>query len=184
MAAKAGDEMASSKRVLVIDDDLVLGELVVAILSEAGYQVELASTAAEAHLALQAEGYDLILSDSLSSQPGIIWQWLNQLRAATSSPILIFSAHQAATFAGWQAGGFAGLLCKPFELDELEEAVDRHTSLADTAQRSITLAGMSTMLTLPLPYPLLTPCSKVPLPSSTDVAILPATTQQGGKRWK
>jgi|GEM_PF-6421813 len=87
--------MAGYKRVLVIDDDPVLGELVTAILSEAGYQVELVSTATAAYLALQAGDYDLILSDSLSSQPSTVWQWLNQLRVATSSPILTFSARLA-----------------------------------------------------------------------------------------
>lgn len=45
--------------------------------------------------------------------------WQEEVRAHTTAPVVIVSAHTASVFRGWQDRGFAGLLTKPFDLDML-----------------------------------------------------------------
>ncbi len=108
-----------ARRILLIDDDDAIRELTSEVLSDEGYVVETADSIPAAHALLGQASYDLILSDTISSEMGNSWLWLEQLRQSTSVSILIFSAHDASRFNHWQERGYAGVLTKPFELDHL-----------------------------------------------------------------
>ncbi len=108
-----------ARRILLIDDDEALRELVSEVLSEEGYAVETAGSIPTAHALLDRASYDLILSDTISADMGNSWLWLEQLRQSTTIPILIFSAYDASRFNHWQERGYAGVLTKPFDLDHL-----------------------------------------------------------------
>ena len=116
-------------RVLVVDDEADILELVREVLSDEGYDVDTALTG-EAALAITRERRpDLILLDvKLPGADG--WEVLAELRAAAGpqTPVVVMTA-------GFDAqdralgGGAQGYLAKPFELDDLLSAVEAHAGL-------------------------------------------------------
>jgi two-component system response regulator HydG len=53
----------SAKRILLVEDDENLAELLVLILRSGGYSVDLALTVAQAEQLFAAEGYELVVAD-------------------------------------------------------------------------------------------------------------------------
>src|SRR5947207_2832707 len=51
------------KRILLVEDDEDVGELLALTLADAGYQVDVATTAAESWARLAAQGYSLVIAD-------------------------------------------------------------------------------------------------------------------------
>jgi len=51
------------KRILLVEDDEDVGELLAVALADAGYQVDVATTAAESWARLAAQGYSLVIAD-------------------------------------------------------------------------------------------------------------------------
>ncbi len=116
--------------ILVIDDDPSVLELVSDVLAEEGYAVTAAQNAEEAAAELARSNFDLVLSDTLNSRPQLSEGWLAQIRQRTASPILIFSAHHPHSFKNWAEQGFAGVISKPFDLDEMIGTVRQMTQAA------------------------------------------------------
>jgi DNA-binding response OmpR family regulator len=53
---------------------------------------------------------------------------LDRLRAAAATiPVIIRTAHNPALFDGWGERGYADLIAKPFDLDDLAGRVRAHT---------------------------------------------------------
>src|SRR5437763_4860277 len=50
------------KRILLVEDDQDVGELLAVALADAGYQVDVATTAAESWARLAAQGYSLVIA--------------------------------------------------------------------------------------------------------------------------
>jgi CheY-like chemotaxis protein len=105
-----------------VEDDGGIRNLVREALGEEGYRIVAASTHADALAALRAARFALVLADPVSpldTDPDR-WSSLECLRAASGdTPVVIFSAHNPDAFEGYAARGFAGLLPKPFALDDL-----------------------------------------------------------------
>jgi DNA-binding response OmpR family regulator len=107
-------------RLLIVEDDLMIGESLQDALSAEGYAVDWAQTGIEADLTLHAQAYDLILLDlGLPGKPGL-GVLESYRRRGGSAPVLILTARDATAdrVAGLDLGA-DDYLIKPFDLEEL-----------------------------------------------------------------
>jgi len=117
----------TSKRVLVVDDQTPIRELVAAILSADGYSVETARDGADALRLLDAQsGYDLIVSDL--KMPGLdgpsLYLELTRRWPDTRPHLLFISGFvDSPEYAGFLHGTKVQVLLKPFAVDDLSRAV-------------------------------------------------------------
>lgn len=144
-------------RLLLVEDDTMIGESVHLGLSQDGYAIDWVKDGQAAELALETEAYDLLLLDlGLPRKDGL--QLLRGLRAEQADlPVLILTARDSVAdrVAGLDAGA-DDYLIKPFDLDELTariralhrrhagraEPVLRHGDLIlNPARHEVTLAG-------------------------------------------
>lgn len=107
-------------RVLLVEDDLMIGEPVLSALRAQHYAADWVRDGEMAQAALAAETYDLVLLDlGLPGQDGLTV--LRTLRGrGLRTPVLVVTARDAVTdrIAGLDAGADDYLL-KPFDVDEL-----------------------------------------------------------------
>jgi DNA-binding response OmpR family regulator len=107
-------------KLLLVEDDALLGDGVRAGLKQAGFAVDWAQDGLAAKVALESEEYDLLLLDlGLPKLSGM--DLLKLVRAKRASlPVLILTARDtvADRVAGLNAGA-DDYLVKPFDLDEL-----------------------------------------------------------------
>ncbi len=107
-------------RILLIEDDAMIGKAVRLGLAQAGFAVDWATDGRAAELSLASDVYDLAILDlGLPRKDGMAI--LTTLRAAGNSmPVLIASARDTVRerIAGLEAGADDYVL-KPFDLDEL-----------------------------------------------------------------
>ena len=115
--------------ILVIEDDPSIAQLTSDTHGDEGYRVLVADTIDDACALLTACQCGLVLSDTVGGRsPADVafWGGLETIRdAAQGTPVVIFSAHSADRFAGYRERGFACLLPKPFDLDDLLATVRR-----------------------------------------------------------
>jgi len=157
--AAARPIQTTTMRLLLVEDDPVLGDAVRAYLQANGEVVDWATRLAEARAAA-LEAFDAILLDwNLPDGSGV--QWLRELRARPganeATPVLLLTARDKLTdrIEGLDAGA-DDYLVKPFELGELAarlRAVTRRAAghshpllqagpvTLDPAAREVTLAG-------------------------------------------
>jgi two-component system response regulator QseB len=111
-------------RLLLVEDDPMIGESVHLGLGQEGYAVDWVRDGQAAELAARAESYDLMLLDlGLPRQDGL--QVLKRLRQHQMDlPVLIITARDAVAdrVAGLDAGA-DDYLVKPFDLDELSARI-------------------------------------------------------------
>ena len=111
-------------RLLLVEDDMMIGESVLDALRGEGYAVDWVRDGAMADSALRTEQYDLVLLDlGLPKMDGIAV--LKALRARReSTPVLIATARDAvsARIQGLDAGADDYVL-KPYDLDELSARI-------------------------------------------------------------
>jgi DNA-binding response OmpR family regulator len=107
-------------RILVVEDDVLLGKGVVAGLSQAGFAVDWCKDGDDADAALSTMAYDAVVLDiGLPKTDGLTL--LKRLRSARdATPVLILTARDAIDdrIAGLDAGS-DDYLVKPFDLGEL-----------------------------------------------------------------
>ncbi len=107
-------------RILLVEDDALLGEGIQTGLSQDGYTVDWLTDGKKAHQALQHEVFDLLVLDL--NLPGL--SGLDLLRAlrsrASDMPVLILTARDTVSdrVAGLDCGA-DDYLVKPFDIDEL-----------------------------------------------------------------
>ena len=116
-------------RVLVVDDDRHIRDLLRELLAEDGYEVAAASNGAEALELLAVFAAQVILLDiDMPVMDGVTFA--QRYRAAFSedaqAPIIVITAggNAPARARQLQAAGFVG---KPFDLDELSRSIAAHT---------------------------------------------------------
>ncbi|HEV8633913.1 MAG TPA: response regulator [Chloroflexota bacterium] len=118
--------MQEERTVLVADDDEALRALVAELLgSELGLRVVGAADGYQAILAIQRERPDLILLDLRMPRVdgyGVL-RWLRSRGRTGGIPVLALSATVAADLAHALARGCQGAVAKPFDIDELLDAV-------------------------------------------------------------
>ncbi|HEX6322046.1 MAG TPA: response regulator [Burkholderiales bacterium] len=107
-------------RVLVVEDDPMIGRAVVNGMRGAGYAVDWVRDGAAAELALGQGAYDLALLDfGLPKKDGLeVLKWLR--RSGRDLPVLVITARDSVAdrVAGLDVGA-DDYLVKPFDLDEL-----------------------------------------------------------------
>lgn len=107
-------------RLLLVEDDIMIGEVVLQILRHQHYAVDWVRDGNMADAALHSEQYDLVLLDlSLPKRDGL--EVLRKLRSARSTvPVLITTARDgvADRIAGLDAGA-DDYVVKPYDTDEL-----------------------------------------------------------------
>jgi len=107
-------------RLLLVEDDAMIGEAVLAVLRSAHYAVDWVRDGAMADTALRSEHYDLVLLDlGLPRRDGL--EVLRTLRARrNTTPVLVATARDAIgdRIAGLDAGA-DDYVVKPYDTDEL-----------------------------------------------------------------
>ncbi|MDR2335784.1 response regulator transcription factor [Diaphorobacter ruginosibacter] len=107
-------------RLLLVEDDIMIGEAVQDLLRAERYAVDWARDAASADTALRTQGYDLVLLDlGLPGRDGL--SVLRDMRTRSDrTPVLIATARDAVSerVKGLDAGADDYLL-KPYDMDEL-----------------------------------------------------------------
>jgi DNA-binding response OmpR family regulator len=116
------------KRVLVVDDDRSLTELLQMVLEDAGYQVTLAENGHEAIVSAAREPPDLVVLDVVMPEMDG-WATSDHLLSherTAKIPIIFLSARVQAEdqLRGWYRGCF-DYLTKPFDIQELLEKVSQ-----------------------------------------------------------
>jgi CheY-like chemotaxis protein len=116
---------------LVVDDDATIRAAVREALRDAGYRVAAAATLDEAAEALRHARVGLVLADAQPAEVGAPggdrWAGLERIRElAGAAPVVILTADSERDFADYDARGFAELLRKPFDLDELLTVARRY----------------------------------------------------------
>lgn len=116
-------------KVLFVDDDLVLGNIVTLALETSGYNAHYQTSLAGIKSVMREFQPDIIVLDvEIGTQNGI--DFAPELKAiAPDTPILFISSHvdSAFTVKALGAGG-AAYLKKPFEIEELLAYINRYTA--------------------------------------------------------
>jgi DNA-binding response OmpR family regulator len=116
------DEGKARARVLVVEDDAVVGPLIVRMLEAKGYTATLASDGDAARDAIRNARYDLVLADIvLGTQDG------NEI---AESLVSIQRSLRVVFMSGYGVSRYGAdvndpILSKPFQEDELVERVER-----------------------------------------------------------
>jgi two-component system response regulator QseB len=107
-------------RILLVEDDAMMGQAVKVALSQAGYAVDLIDTAEDAEAALDTTPYDLVVLDiNLPGKSGL--DMIKGLRRRKKDiPVLALTARDTTKqkVEGFSAGA-DDYVVKPFDLDEL-----------------------------------------------------------------
>lgn len=107
-------------RLLILEDDLALGEALALGLRQHGHVVDLFCQGAEAHNALMSTDYDAVVLDlGLPGEDGVFWlqRWRSE---GKNTPVLVLTARDGLNdrIAGLDSGA-DDYLIKPIALDEL-----------------------------------------------------------------
>ncbi|MBT3376098.1 MAG: sigma-54-dependent Fis family transcriptional regulator [Lentisphaerae bacterium] len=121
--------MAGKAKILVVDDEISIIEVLKALLKREGYSVKTASSADEAMAALEKEQFDLMISD-IRMRPVDGLELLRLAREVQSHlAVIMMTAYAAVETAvdAMKRGAF-DYICKPFKVDELLLTVERALS--------------------------------------------------------
>lgn len=142
-AAISGGVNRKPRRVLLIDDNPAVAEIVRALLTRNGYEVEVAVSADAALAVLGAGRIDVVVSDtSIAGQDAFALGQRIRSGADTSDiPIVYMAAGRLEDeFLGYLAGGDAWV-AKPFKarelLDTLERVLDRRVRPSSSARLAV-----------------------------------------------
>jgi DNA-binding response OmpR family regulator len=115
-------------RILLAEDETTISHLIKLVLSGNGHEVTGVRTVDEANVALQAEGFDLVLLDrNLADGDGT--RILESLDARPQRPpVVLMTGERSFTHADELPLTVQAMLWKPFELDELERLVNRFSA--------------------------------------------------------
>ncbi|WP_233201641.1 response regulator transcription factor [Cryobacterium sp. Y11] len=146
--------MNTDRIAVVIEDDADVGEVIAAILIQAGFTVKLASTGAEGIELVQVHAPTLTTLDV--NMPGMDgFETLKRIRHITASSIIMISAcfDEIDVVRGLNAGA-DDFVAKPFRIGELRARIDA------VLRRTSTVAGLHPATSTPTPTP--TPFENTP----------------------
>jgi DNA-binding response OmpR family regulator len=114
----------AQKRILVVDDERTIRELVLRLLVSAGYDCASAGSSAEAVELMARESFDLLLADlQLPGGPGLgLLARVRDLHRDTAA-IVMSGVHDPRLADAARSLGASGYLVKPFSPEELWTAV-------------------------------------------------------------
>lgn len=118
--------MKTTKKILVVDDDAGISEMLKTLLEFSGYQVAVTQSAAQTQSQVENDNVDLVVLDMLIS--GVdgteVCADLRQNKKTSKVPILMMSAHQEAGEKCLEAGA-DDFIAKPFEMEDFLLKVNR-----------------------------------------------------------
>jgi len=122
----------SSPRILVVDDEADLRELLEITLLKMGLDVDCAATLREARRYVADNSYDLVLTD-MRLPDGLGLELVREVSSSSKTPIAVITAYGSAENAvvALKAGAF-DYVSKPVVLDELRVMVRSALKLSDT----------------------------------------------------
>jgi two-component system OmpR family response regulator len=134
-----GGERRAAKRVLVVDDEPTIRELVAAALDEAGYRAVTAANGADAWRCMRRNAPDAIVLDLMMPvmNAARLIELMRQNARLAHVPVLIVSAAYDACEEARSLGASA-CLTKPFQL---EDVIDNIASLVGVPELGPTLVG-------------------------------------------
>ena len=116
-------------RVLVVDDDAMIRDVIRGAVERSGHQVEEAAEGAEALQKLKEGGVALMIVDVMMPKKGGIETLMELRRSAPGVKTIVVSGKVDTDSASFQnlihAFGVGQVFTKPFDLQELAAAVDR-----------------------------------------------------------
>ncbi|MGF9757538.1 response regulator [Microvirga sp. 0TCS3.31] len=122
--AKKSAPKSLRQRVLVVEDELIIGEIAAEALTDAGYEAFTAASAEEAEIILRDVSVDVLFTDiNLGGQNGF-----ELAQAALSrQPLLsiVFTSGRSRICHGMCASVGVPFLAKPYRLAELVETIKR-----------------------------------------------------------
>ncbi|MBS2011548.1 MAG: sigma-54-dependent Fis family transcriptional regulator [Deltaproteobacteria bacterium] len=124
--------------VLVVDDDLAIGTVLVALLEQRGYGALHVATAEEAVRVLDTRPFDIVLSDI--RMPGMDGMALLDHVTARfpGLPVVLLTAHGSVTLAvDAMKRGAADFVQKPFERDEIAFVVEKALTASRRARSAV-----------------------------------------------
>jgi len=136
--------MSALRKVLVVDDDPVVGKSFDRVLSGKGYAVITASDAQEALRKLDAEKYDLVFTDiKMPGMSGL--EMAEQMRQRQPwLPVVIVTGYGSPdNEARAEAAGVSGFLRKPLSPEMIEDSAESVLSHATVAAPSATVEQAS-----------------------------------------
>ncbi len=115
-----GIESMSAERILIVDDEEAIREVVYSMLSVAGYQCKHAASGLEALALLQSEEFELMLSDLMMPELDGIGLLERAKERYPDMPVLMVTAvHDISIALGALRNGAYDYLLKPFEREQL-----------------------------------------------------------------
>ena len=128
-------EISKTRRaILLAEDDPDIADMLSECLRGEGYAVTLATNGTAAVEALDTKEFALVLADAFANQGSKANRWVEVeriRRAAGTTPTVICTAHRSQEFSEFAERGFAAVLAKPFDLDDLLTLVHRLTDPTD-----------------------------------------------------
>ena len=112
----------TTRRILVVEDDASITELIAWALDDAGFEVRTAPTLAEAFSKFEQAEPDLVVADFLLPD-GLGSELVRRIREHDGVATLVMSAHPRAPEQAAAVGADA-CLQKPFDLDEFFQTID------------------------------------------------------------
>ena len=121
-------------KILIVDDEKAIRESVSLVLSEEGYETEIASNGSEALNLLNDQDYDVLITDLKMPEMDGIELIKKSLKICPQTSVIIITAHASVESAieALRIGAFDYIL-KPFDFDDLILKVQRllkHKELA------------------------------------------------------
>ncbi len=129
-------EMPPARRILVVDDETYVRDLLRRVLVRRGYTVDIAESGEDALTALGTGGYDLVLSDVV--MPGIDgFELLRRIKAAHPAvKVIVLTGYaRKQSISDFLLYGADDYLSKPFQVEALLSAVERVMGVRETAPR-------------------------------------------------
>ena len=112
--------------ILLAEDERTISRLIRQVLTNAGHTVTGVQTADEAIAAVVDDGFDLVLLDlNLADGDGFRVVDSIEANAGHQPPVVVMTGERTFLEEDPRAARVAGVLAKPFALEQLEEAVNR-----------------------------------------------------------
>ena len=145
--------MSALRKVLVVDDDPVVGKSFDRVLSGKGYAVITASNGQEALNKLEAEDYDVVFTDiKMPGMSGLDMAEQVKQRRPWLPVVIVTGYGSPDNESRAQAAGVSGFLRKPLSPETIEGSAQKAFSEKDaTAQSAILAARMAQPATAPEP---------------------------------
>ena len=156
--------MFQTRKVLVVDDDAVVGHSINRVLTERGYQVRETMSWSEALEELGHQNYDMVFTDI--RMPGMdgLDMASRMKKSHPEMPVVVITGH------GTEASekrardlGVAGFLHKPLSPESIIENADRVMRERDETMEAIRLSALA--LISPVAAPATTAAEAVPAPA-------------------